>query len=232
MLIKLGPQKDVWSAMKIIHRLFGNCFLALVCTTLFCVRTAAATPSVHKVVEHTELKPLEMLTGGRTVRTSSASISAFGGNEYTSQWPGSYFRVAFNGATVFFRVGKNEEILHTVADHLAAMALVRPEPGLYEIQALGTGAHEVSIFIDSERSSSLTKALETPLEQLIVPRLFPRFRFLFPRTRPEPFDSGSCSDISIKLRMRRKPLMAQRRAGMLAARYRNGQNVSPKHNAR
>jgi hypothetical protein len=182
MLIKLGPQKDVWSAMKIIHRLFGNCFLALVCTTLFCVRTAAATPSVHKVVEHTELKPWEMLTGGRTVRTSSASISAFGGNEYTSQWPGSYFRVAFNGATVFFRVGKNEEILHIVADHLAAMALVRPEPGLYEIQGLGTGAHEVSIFIDSERSSSLTKALETPLEQLIVPRLFPRFRFLFPRT--------------------------------------------------
>ncbi len=154
MLIKLGPRKDVWSAMKIIHRPLGNCFLALVCTALFCVCTAAATPSVHKVAEHTELKPLEMLIGGRTVRTPSASISAFGGNEYTSQWPGSYFRVAFNGPTVFFRVGKNEEILHIVADHLAAMVLVRPEPGVYEVQGLGSGAHEVSIFVATESQAA------------------------------------------------------------------------------
>lgn len=125
-------------------------FAHLVCTTLFCAPVEATAPSVHKLAGPAALKPLEMSIGGRTLRTPSASINDFDRNEYTSQWPGIYFRAAFRGNKVFFRVGKSEEILHIVVDHFPAIPLVKPEPGVYEVQDLAGDAHTVSIFVATE----------------------------------------------------------------------------------
>lgn len=75
---------------------------------------------------------------------------SFGGQEYTSQWPGSYFRAAFAGTKVFFRVGKSDEILHVVVDGQAAGSLVKPEAGVYAVDGLTEGRHEITVQVATE----------------------------------------------------------------------------------
>lgn len=80
----------------------------------------------------------------------TSSTGSFGGQEYTSQWPGSYFRAAFAGKKVFFRLGKSEEILHVVVDGQAAGSLVKPEAGVYEVDGLSESRHEVEVLVATE----------------------------------------------------------------------------------
>jgi lysophospholipase L1-like esterase len=110
----------------------------------------AATPAVHKVTVPSDLRPLPMSSGGRMLVTPAPSAAGFGGNDYTAQWPGTYFRAAFSGSTVFFRVGKSDEILHILVDDEAAPPLVKPEPGVYEVDGLSGGSHTVAVFVATE----------------------------------------------------------------------------------
>ncbi|HYK34389.1 MAG TPA: GDSL family lipase, partial [Alloacidobacterium sp.] len=80
----------------------------------------------------------------------SGDAEGSGGKDYTSQWPGSYFRAAFEGSRVFFRVGQSDEILHIVVDGQSVAPLIRPEQGAYEIDGLGDGSHAVSVLVATE----------------------------------------------------------------------------------
>jgi lysophospholipase L1-like esterase len=74
----------------------------------------------------------------------------FGGRAFTPQWPGAYFRAAFEGTEVFLRVGKSDEILHIVVDELPALLLTKPEPGAYEVRGLRRGRHAIAVFVATE----------------------------------------------------------------------------------
>src|SRR5690348_5541032 len=74
---------------------------------LLAVAAQAAAPAVHKAESVPAVRPLTMSVGGRMLMTPAPGN--FGGEDYTSQWPGSYFRAAFTGTKVFFRVGKSDE---------------------------------------------------------------------------------------------------------------------------
>ena len=100
------------------------------------------------------LRPLPMLTGGRMLATSADSARAFAGpawdQDWTSQWPGSYFRAAFRGTAVFFRLGKGHEILHVVIDGQNSEPLVKPEPGVYAISGLNNSRHTIEVLVATE----------------------------------------------------------------------------------
>lgn len=114
----------------------------------------AAPLTAHKVSSLPTLSPLAMSVGGRMRVTPSASANRFGDRDYTYQWPGSYFRAAFSGAEVFFRVVKGNEILHIAVDGQSAEPLVKPEAGVYEVDGLGKGKHEIEIFVATESQSA------------------------------------------------------------------------------
>ncbi len=82
--------------------------------------------------------------------TAPAGSANFGSMDFTSQWPGSYFRAAFEGTTVFFRVVRGDEILHVVVDGKSAGSLVKPESGAYVVEGLGSGRHEISVLVATE----------------------------------------------------------------------------------
>lgn len=86
--------------------------------------------------------------------TPAASANSFGGLDYTCQWPGAYFRAAFKGKQVFFRVVTKDEILHIVVDGEPAGTLVRPDAGVYELQGLSPGKHEVSVLGATESQAA------------------------------------------------------------------------------
>lgn len=111
--------------------------------------SAHAAPTVHQAATLPALKPLPMLTGGRMLITP-APAAAFGAKDYISQWPGSYFRAAFKGPTVFFRIGEANEILHIVVDGQPATSLVKPEAGAYQVEGMTPGKHEISLFVATE----------------------------------------------------------------------------------
>lgn len=133
--------------------LFKNLVLTPVCVFL-CAAAYAAPPTVRKVSTLPTLTPLPMSIGGRMLITPSAGAEGFGGKDYTSQWPGSYFRAAFEGSRVFFRVGQSDEILHIVVDGQSAAPLVKPVEGSYEIKGLSKGPHAVSVLVATESQAA------------------------------------------------------------------------------
>lgn len=82
--------------------------------------------------------------------TPAAEAAGFGAKDYTSQWPGSYFRAVFEGTNVFFRVVRGDEILHVVVDDQATTPLVRPTPGIEEVEGLEAGTHTIGVFVATE----------------------------------------------------------------------------------
>jgi lysophospholipase L1-like esterase len=91
-----------------------------------------------------------MTIGGRMLTTPAATVNSFGAKDYTSQWPGSYFRAAFKGTSVFFRVAGGKEILHIVVDGQDGAPLVKPAAGVYEIEGLSKGKHQIGVFVATE----------------------------------------------------------------------------------
>jgi lysophospholipase L1-like esterase len=121
-----------------------------------CLTSAAlAGPvSVHHVAPQVPvLHALPMRSGGRMLLTPAAKDAAFGGTRYTSQWPGSYFRAAFKGRDVYFRVGKAHEILHVRVDGQKVATLVKPMPGTYEVDGVSGGRHTVGVYVATESQS-------------------------------------------------------------------------------
>src|SRR5579884_3095336 len=105
-------------------------WLKLVCAASLTASACAAPITVHKVSTVPALHPLQLATGGRMLTTPSPDRS-FGGTDSTYQWPGSYFRAAFAGTEVFFRIVKGDQILHIVVDGQPAGELTRPSAGVY-----------------------------------------------------------------------------------------------------
>lgn len=135
---------------KKMRRLFQKLFFELSCAAFLVTSVHAAQLTVNKVSTLPALSPLSMSIGGRMLISPSVVANHFGGMDYTYQWPGSYFRAAFEGSRVFFRVVKGDEILHVVVDGQPAEPLVKPETGMYAIEGLSNGKHEISIFVATE----------------------------------------------------------------------------------
>jgi lysophospholipase L1-like esterase len=136
------------------RRLLQAHVFALICAALFSVSLHAATLSVHKVSAPPALHPLPMSVIGRTYTTPSATPNNFGGRNYIYQWPGTCFRAAFQGPSVFFRIVKGEEILHITIDSQSTAPLVKPTSGVYEIDSLSPGAHTIAIFVATESQAA------------------------------------------------------------------------------
>lgn len=94
-----------------------------------------------------------MSVSGRML-TTPASAANFGGLDYTCQWPGSYFRAAFQGTRVYFRIVAGDQILHVIADGRAIASLKKPTPGVYELQGLSPGMHQISILVATESQAA------------------------------------------------------------------------------
>lgn len=136
-----------------MHGNAGRC-LHLVLFAVLCALAAgsahAGQPVVHPASSVPTLQPLSMSIGGRMLVAGARDSSSFGGQDFTSQWPGSYFSAAFRGTTVFFRVGKADEILHVVVDGQDVGSLVKPQPGVYAVDGLSRGKHEVTVLVATE----------------------------------------------------------------------------------
>ena len=123
--------------------------LKLVCAASLTASACAAPITVHKASTVPALHPLPFAAGGRTVRTAS-SDSSFGGSDYSYQWPGSYFRAAFSGSRIYFRIVKGDQILHIVVDGQPAGSLDKPGAGVYELEGLTHGSHAISVEVATE----------------------------------------------------------------------------------
>lgn len=137
-----------------IRRRFQRLFVELACAGFLGTSVYAAPVAVHKVSTLPALNPLGMSIGGRMRITPSATANSFGARDYTYQWPGSYFRAAFQGTQVFFRVVKGDEILHIMIDGQLAGSLVKPTAGAYEVEGLGKGEHEIDVLVATETQAA------------------------------------------------------------------------------
>lgn len=112
---------------------------------------AAAPPNQVRPAPESEvqsLRPLPSRTVGRVVSAPPPGL--------TRQWPGTYFETAFSGRTVFFQVGPGDVILHVKVDGRTVETLVKPNPGLYSVDALRAGRHVLRIEVASESQAGPT----------------------------------------------------------------------------
>ena len=134
------------------HRRFEPLAVTLFLSSIIAVvqaptRAISQQPALEKVTTPPALKPLPMATFGRVQPVpGSANLQ--------SQWPGTYFRTAFRGRELFFRVGPNHEILHIVIDAKAPLILKAPEPGSYRIAHLRNRIHTAAVFVATESQSA------------------------------------------------------------------------------
>jgi len=114
--------------------------------------------------------------------TSSSRPNRFGGKDYTHQWPGAYFRAAFEGTRVFFRMVRGDEILHIVIDGQPALPLIKPEAGVYEVDGLDEAKHTIGIFVATESQGAPNTfggfAIPSGGKALKVPRLHRQVEFI------------------------------------------------------
>lgn len=115
-----------------------------------CAAAMGESPQLSKIAVAPKLRPLAMAVGGRVLKSRSTSRNGAGADEYRYQWPGTYFRTAFVGSELYFRVGANHEILHVVVDGGAPFVLVNPEAGVYRLSGLAEGAHSASVLVVTE----------------------------------------------------------------------------------
>lgn len=97
------------------------------------------------------------------------------------QWPGSYVETRFRGRTVLFRVGAGEVSLRVSVDGGAAMALVRPAPGVYRVGPLAPGVHLLRVQVVSEGQAEATEFgdFRAPADTEAAPTTAPRRQIEF-----------------------------------------------------
>ena len=112
----------------------------------------AALADAHEVSPVPSLpaaaQALPMITSGRSQRGANGA--------FLRQWPGTYFETAFRGGDAFFEVGPGDVGLRIVVDGDPAVPLVKPAPGFYRIEGLGTGSHRVRVDVASESQAGPT----------------------------------------------------------------------------
>ena len=133
-----------------LRRFIQRSALALACAALLSASLHAAPLAVRKVSAPSGLHPLTMAIGGRMLTTASSAPNSFGGKNYTYQWPGCYFRAAFKGSRVYFRIVRGREILHVVVDGQPVGSLTKPAAGVYEVDGLSKGRHAITVFVATE----------------------------------------------------------------------------------
>jgi len=95
-------------------------------------------------------RPLPLTIGGRVV-PGDGDLS-----RYRRQWPGTYFEGSFQGRAVDVAVGPGEVSLRIRIDDAAPVALVRPAPGRYRLNAAKPGRHRVRVDVVSESQAGAT----------------------------------------------------------------------------
>ncbi len=95
-------------------------------------------------------RALPLTIGGRVV-AGEGDLS-----RYRRQWPGTYFEGAFQGRAVDIAVGPGEVSLRIRLDDAAPVALVRPAPGRYRLNAASPGRHSVRVDVVSESQAGAT----------------------------------------------------------------------------
>jgi lysophospholipase L1-like esterase len=121
------------------------CFVSM----MVCVSALGQAPEIVRVDAPIRAVSLPIATHGRVQAAPSSAVAAFP-MEYESQWPGVYFKTAFRGPTLYFRVGPAREILHIVVDGGKPLLLVEPQPGVYGLYHLQDAPHEVDVFVATE----------------------------------------------------------------------------------
>lgn len=139
---------------KKMRRRSQKLFFALVCVAFLGTSAHAAPLEVHKVSTLPALRSLAMSIGGRMLTTPSLSANSFGSEDYTYQWPGIYFRAAFHGTQVYFRIVQGDQILHIIVDGQSTPPLVKPTPGPYQVEGLSPGQHTIAIFVATESQAA------------------------------------------------------------------------------
>jgi lysophospholipase L1-like esterase len=124
--------------------------MAGVLAACLCMAAMGETLQLEKISVAPALVLLPMSVGGRVREIHSVPRSGPGSEEYEYQWPGTYFRTAFIGSELYFRVGANHEILHVVVDGQAPLELVNPEAGVYRLSGLANGPHSVDMLVVTE----------------------------------------------------------------------------------
>lgn len=102
----------------------------------------AAQQVVHIQVEPSQLHPLPFEAHGR--------VESDGRGSFIRQWPGTYFELAFRGRSAIFRLGPGDVSLRVRVDGGRAIALVKPQPGLYQIAGVPAAIHRLRIDVVSE----------------------------------------------------------------------------------
>ncbi len=95
-------------------------------------------------------RALPLTIGGRVV-AGDGDLS-----RYRRQWPGTYFEGSFQGRAVDVAVGPGEVSLRIRIDDAAPVALVRPAPGRYRLNAANPGRHRVRVDVVSESQAGAT----------------------------------------------------------------------------
>jgi hypothetical protein len=147
---------------KKMRRRFQKLCFALVCVAFLSAPAHAAPLEVHKVSTLPALRPLAMSIGGRMLTTPLLSANSFGSEDYTYQWPGIYFRAAFQGTQVYFRLVQGDQILHIIVDGQSTPPLVKPTPGPYQVEGLSPGQHTIAIFVATESQAAPTSSAALP----------------------------------------------------------------------
>jgi lysophospholipase L1-like esterase len=157
----------ILTRMLYTFRRFRGLFLVPLCAASL----YSASPQAHRVSAYSDLKPLTLSIGGRVLPAPSLAASGFGAHDLTSQWPGTYFRAAFRGSRVFFRVGKSEEILHVVVDNKVLLPVVKPAAGVYEIDGLSDAPHTVSVSVatESQAAPNTFGGIAIPIDEQALP---------------------------------------------------------------
>ncbi|WP_082457120.1 SGNH/GDSL hydrolase family protein [Sphingomonas sp. Leaf23] len=95
-------------------------------------------------------RALPLTIGGRVV-AGEGDLS-----RYRRQWPGTYFEGGFQGRAVDLAVGPGEVSLRIRIDDAAPIALVRPAPGRYRLNAATPGRHRIRVDVVSESQAGAT----------------------------------------------------------------------------
>src|SRR5262245_49312703 len=102
----------------------------------------AAQQVVRMQVEPSHRHPLPFEAHGR--------VESDGHGSFIRQWPGTYFETAFRGSTAIFRLGPGDVSLRVRVDNGTPIALVRPQPGSYQITGMTAAMHRLRIDVVSE----------------------------------------------------------------------------------
>lgn len=117
---------------------------------LLLIAVAFATPGraaeLKKIDGNVPGAPLPMRIVGRTV-TAAADRGA---TAQRLQWPGIYAEAAFEGSSLFIRLGGGRAIFHVIVDGKEPLNLTSTSAAAYELSGLAAGSHTVRLELATE----------------------------------------------------------------------------------